>query len=198
VTASWSADYHPNINVQMNHWTAGQTGLTGLQSPLWDYMANTWVPRGSETAKLLYNAPGWVVHNEMNVFGHTGMKSDTLWANYSAAAVWMMQHAFDHWDYSHDIDWLKTQGYPMMKGVAEFWLSKLQEDAFTKDGTRVVNPCNSPEHGPTTFGCTHYQQLIHQVFEAVQSVSSVVEEVDNVGDKRVIRTNFLGKSDVFS
>jgi alpha-L-fucosidase 2 len=36
VTASWSADYHANISVQMNHWTADQTGLTDLQSPLWD------------------------------------------------------------------------------------------------------------------------------------------------------------------
>jgi alpha-L-fucosidase 2 len=147
-------------------------------------MANTWVPRGSETAKLLYDAPGWVVHNEMNVFGHTGMKSEALWANYQVAAAWMMQHVFDHWDYSGDVGWMKTQGYPMLKGVAEFWLSQLQEDARNGDGTLVVNPCNSPEHGPTTFGCVHYQQLIHQVFDAVLSVSSVVEEAD---------TNFLAE-----
>jgi alpha-L-fucosidase 2 len=178
VTASWSADYHANINVQMNHWMADQTGLTDLQSPLWDYMVDTWVPRGSETAKLLYNATGWAVHNEMNVFGHTAMKSEALWANYPAAAAWMMQHVFDHWDYSRDVEWLKTQGYPMIKGVAQFWMSQLQEDAYTGDGSLVVNPCNSPEHGETTFGCAHYQQLIFQVFEAVLSVSSVVQELD--------------------
>jgi alpha-L-fucosidase 2 len=178
IMASWSADYHANINVQMNHWMADQTGLTDLQSPLWDYMADTWVPRGKETAKLIYDAPGWVVHDEMNVFGHTSMKSDALWANYPAAAAWMMQHVFDHWDYSGDAEWLKAQGYPMMRGVAEFWLSQLQEDVRNRDGTLVVNPCNSPEHGPTTFGCAHYQQLIHQVFNGVLSVSSVVEEVD--------------------
>jgi alpha-L-fucosidase 2 len=68
VTASWSADYHANINIQMNHWTADQTGLTDLQSPLWDYMADKWAPRERETAQLLYDAPGWVVHNEMNIF----------------------------------------------------------------------------------------------------------------------------------
>jgi alpha-L-fucosidase 2 len=118
------------------------------------------------------------VHDEMNVFRHTSMKSDALWANYPAAAAWMMQHVFDHWDYSGDAEWLKAQGYPMMRGVAEFWLSQLQEDVRNRDGTLVVNPCNSPEHGPTTFGCAHYQQLIHQVFNAVLSVSSVVEEVD--------------------
>jgi alpha-L-fucosidase 2 len=114
----------------------------------------------------------------MNVFGHTGMKSDASWANYPAAAAWMMQHVFDHWDYSRDAAWLQVQGYPMVKGVAKFWLSQLQEDAYTKDETLVVNPCNSPEHGQTTFGCAHYQQLIHQVFEAVLSVSPIVDETD--------------------
>jgi alpha-L-fucosidase 2 len=114
----------------------------------------------------------------MNVFGHTGMKSEALWANYAAAAAWMMQHVFDNWDYSRDVEWLKTQGYPMITGVARFWLSQLQEDVYIGDGSLVVNPCNSPEHGETTFGCAHYQQLIFQVFEAVLSVSSVVEEQD--------------------
>ncbi|KAJ4982580.1 glycoside hydrolase family 95 protein [Stagonosporopsis vannaccii] len=177
--AAWSGDYHANINLQMNHWTPDQTGLTDLQTPLWDYMADNWVPRGRETAKLLYGSSGWVVHNEMNIFGHTGMKSGTSWANYAAAAAWMMQHVFDHWDYSQDAEWLQAQGYPMLKGVAEFWLNQLQVDEFSKDGTLVVSPCNSPEHGPTTFGCAHFQQLVHQVFETVLSVASTANESDN-------------------
>lgn len=70
---SWGADYHANINLQMNHWGADQTGLGELQLATWNYMQNTWVPRGTLTAQLLYNASlGWVTHNEMNIFGHTG------------------------------------------------------------------------------------------------------------------------------
>lgn len=177
--AAWSGDYHTNINLQMNHWTADQSGLTDLQSPLWEYMSNTWMPRGHETAKLLYSAPGWVVHNEINIFGHGGMKSGASWANYAAAAAWMMQHVFDHWDYSRDAEWMNSQGYPMLKGVAEFWLDQLQKDTFSDDGSLVVNPCNSPEHGPTTFGCAHFQQLIHQVFEAVLSVGEIADSEAN-------------------
>lgn len=180
LNSAWSADYHANINLQMNHWTADQAGLTDLQSPMWDFMADTWVPRGRETAELLYNAPGWVVHNEMNIFGHTGMKSKAEWGNYAVAAAWMMQHVFDHWDYSQDVPWLESQGYPMLKGVAEFWLSQLQFDTFTNDNTLVANPCNSPEHGPTTFGCAHFQQLIHQVFEATLTLAPIVNEPDTI------------------
>lgn len=80
-TPAWSADYHANINLQMNYWAADQTGLAKTQGALWDYMERNWVPRGSDTARLLYGGKGWVVHNEMNIFGHTGMKDGTTWAN---------------------------------------------------------------------------------------------------------------------
>ncbi|KAK5630894.1 hypothetical protein RRF57_006609 [Xylaria bambusicola] len=176
--SAWGADYHSNINLQMNYWAAEQTGLGDTEGALWDYMEDTWVPRGTETARLLYNASGWVVHNEMNIFGHTAMKEDALWANYPAAAAWMMQHVWDHFDYTQDVDWLRKQGYPLLKSIAQFWVSQLQEDLFFNDGTLVVNPCNSPETGPTTFGCTHYQQLIHQVFDNVLSGAAIVGEKD--------------------
>jgi alpha-L-fucosidase 2 len=90
----------------------------------------------------------------------------------------MMLHVFDHWDYARNVTWLTETGYPLLKGVASFWLSQLQEDRFFNDKTLVVNPCNSPEQGPTTFGCTHYQQLIHQLFEAVLSTASPASESD--------------------
>lgn len=78
---SWGADYHSNINIQMNYWIADQTGLASLQHALFDYIEDTWVPRGTETARLLYNATGWVTHNEMNTFGFTAMKDQPSWAN---------------------------------------------------------------------------------------------------------------------
>lgn len=68
---SWGSDYHSNINLQMNHWGIEQTGLGEQMEPLWKYITETWMPRGAETAKLLYGANGWVTHDEMNIFGHT-------------------------------------------------------------------------------------------------------------------------------
>lgn len=178
ITASWGADYHSNINLQMNHWGVDQTGLGDLQVATWNYMQNTWVPRGTETAQLLYGAPGWVCHDEMNIFGHTGMKEVAQWANYPASAAWMMQHVFDHYSYSQNATWFQEQGYPLVKGVAQFWLSQLQPDTYFNDGSLVVNPCNSPEHGPTTFACTHYQQLLHQLFITTLSSTSALSTPD--------------------
>ncbi|KAL8346022.1 hypothetical protein RB598_000095 [Gaeumannomyces tritici] len=161
---AWSADHHANINLQMNYWVNDQTGLGPATTPaLWDYMELNWAPRGAETARLLYGADaGWVVHNEMNVFGFSAMKEEASWANYPAANAWMMQHVWDRWEYGLDAAWFRRQGYPLIKGTAQFWLSQLQEDKWFNDGSLVVNPCNSPEHGPTTFGCTHFHQEIHR------------------------------------
>ncbi|KAF9465865.1 glycoside hydrolase family 95 protein [Collybia nuda] len=167
----WGADYHSNINIQMNYWSAEMTNLD-VHRPLFDYFQKTWAPRGTLTAQVLYNITrGWVVHNEMNIFGHTGMKgggNTAQWADYPEANAWMMIHVWDHFDYNNDVSWWKAQGWPLIKGVASFHLDKLIPDTHFNDSTLVVNPCNSPEQVPITFGCAHAQQLIWQLFNAVE------------------------------
>ncbi|KAJ7584657.1 glycoside hydrolase family 95 protein [Mycena floridula] len=170
----WSGDYHSNINIQMNYWSAEMSFADSKEviRPLFDYIQKTWAPRGAETALVLYNiSRGWVTHNEMNVFGHTGFKAfgnSAEWADYPESAVWMMIHVWDHFDHTNDIQWWKTQGWPLIKGVVSFHLDKLIPDLHFNDSTLVVNPCNSPEQVPITLGCAHAQQLIWQLLNAVE------------------------------
>ena len=107
------------------------------------------------------------------------MKTYQTSANYPAAPAWMMQHVWDRYDYSHNKTWFIEQGWPLLKGVAEFWASQLQVDKFNNDSSLVVNPCTSPEQGPTTFGCTHWQQLIHQVYENAIQGAEIAGETDS-------------------
>ncbi|KAG6376718.1 glycoside hydrolase family 95 protein [Boletus reticuloceps] len=176
---AWGADYHSNINIQMNYWFAEMTNMD-VVLPLFDYFENTWVPRGAYTARVLYNiSSGWVVHNEMNIFGHTGMKlGNAQWANYPESNAWMMIHAWDHFDYTNDIQWWKSQGYPLLKGVASFHLEKLIEDLYSNDSTLVTAPCNSPEQLAITFGCAHAQQVIWQLFNAVEKGYAAAGDTD--------------------
>src|SRR5688572_12899869 len=90
-----------------------------------------------------------------------------------------MQHVWDHYEYTNDHKWLRDVGYPLIKGVAEFWASQVVPDNFTKDGTLVAVPCNSPEHGPTTFGCAHWQQEIYSVFNMILRGAPIVKEDDH-------------------
>lgn len=61
----------------------------------------------------------------------------------------IVAHVWDRYDYGRDNNWYASVGYPLMKGVASFWMDLLVQDDYFKDGTLVANPCNSPEHGPT-------------------------------------------------
>ncbi|CAE6463560.1 unnamed protein product [Rhizoctonia solani] len=177
--APWDSDYHANINLQMNYWIAEVTNLD-VTSALWDYMEKTWAPRGVETAAILYNITrGWLVHDELNIFGHSGMKNFSAKStNYREAPAWMMMHVYDHLDYTNDVAWWKRQGWPLLKGVTQFWLDYLIEDRHFNDGTLVVNPCNSPEQEPTTFGCANSQQILWQLFEYVEKGFDASEDTD--------------------
>ena len=90
------------------------------------------------------------------IFGSTGMKlaaQGDQWANYPESNAWMAGvHVFDHFDYTHDVAWWQQQGWPLLKGVAQFHLTKLIPDGHFNDTTLVVAPCNSPEQAPITFG----------------------------------------------
>ena len=60
VQPPWSADYHININLQMNYMAAEAVNLADCHLPLFalmDSIAN----HGRRTAKIMYNANGWVV-----------------------------------------------------------------------------------------------------------------------------------------
>lgn len=178
----WSADYHSNINIQMNYWFAEMTNMN-LVTPLFDYFEKTWVPRGAETAQVLYNiSRGWVTHNEMNIFGHTGMKlsgNSAQWANYPESNIWMMIHVWDHFDFTNDIQWFKSQGWPLLKGVAAFHLDKLIPDKRFNDSSLITSPCNSPEQTPITLGCAHAQQLIWQLFNYIEKGFEVSGDNDH-------------------
>ncbi|KAH7322255.1 glycoside hydrolase family 95 protein [Rhizoctonia solani] len=184
--ARWDSDYHANINLQMNYWVAEMTNLK-VTSALWDYMEKTWAPRGAETAKVLYNITrGWLVHDELNIFGHSGMKNYSAKStNYREAPAWMMMHLYDHLDYTNDIAWWKRQGWPLLKGVAQFWLDYLIEDRHFNDSTLVANPCNSPELEPTTFGCANSQQILWQLFESVEKGFDASGDRDTVFWKQI-------------
>ncbi|KAI0471697.1 glycoside hydrolase family 95 protein-like protein [Xylariaceae sp. FL0804] len=200
-STAWSGDYHADVNLQMNLWGAEQTGLgEAALPPVFAMMQQTWMPRGAETARLLYGtgagtdnaagngstgAPAWCAHDEMNIFGHTGMKNWPTSADYAVAPAWMMQSVWDRLDYGYGGSdsaavqaWWRAQGWPLLKGTAQFWLENLQPDRYFGDGSLVVNPCISPEQGPATFGCAHWQQLIYQVFESTLSGASAAGETD--------------------
>ncbi|WP_235999487.1 glycosyl hydrolase family 95 catalytic domain-containing protein [Qaidamihabitans albus] len=153
----WSADYHVNINLQMNYWPAETTNLSETAAPLFDYV-DSLVPPGEVTAEEMFGNRGWVVHNETNPFGFTGVHD---WATafwFPESGAWLAQHYYEHYLFTMDVDFLRERAYPMMKSLSEFWMDELVTDP--RDGKLVVSPSFSPEHGPFTAGASMSQQIV--------------------------------------
>jgi alpha-L-fucosidase 2 len=141
----WNADYHTNINLQMNYWPAEVTNLSELQQPLFDYVRTLLVPSGERTAKVHYGAHGWVVHHLSDVWGFT-TPADGVQGIWPMGAAWLAQHFWEHYAFARDRTFLEQQGYPVMKGAAEFLLDYLIEDPNDPQHHLVTNPSFSPEN----------------------------------------------------
>ena len=65
IKAPWNADFHSNINLQMNYWPAEVTNLSDCHLPLFDLIQRT-AKEGQKTAKAYYDAPGWLCFHTQN------------------------------------------------------------------------------------------------------------------------------------
>ena len=182
----WAADYHTNINVQMNYWLAEQTNLGSCHIPMIEY-TNSLVPRGKQTAQRYYckqdgeDARGWVIHHENNTWGNTA-PGNYYWGFYfPAAAAWMCQHTWEHYLFNDDKQFLEDN-YNTLLDAALFWVDNLWRDS--RDGSLVANPSYSPEHGPYSLGASCDQAIIWELFDMVIKASEILgkntPEVDEI------------------
>jgi alpha-L-fucosidase 2 len=160
-SAPWGADYHVNINLQMNYWPAETTNLAETTPPLFDYIDSLVAP-GEATAKEMFDNRGWVMHNETTPFGFTGVHDWPTAFWFPEAAAWMAQHYFEHYEFTKDTKFLRERAYPMLKSISQFWIDELVTDP--RDGKLVVNPSFSPEQGEFSAGASMSQQIVWDLF----------------------------------
>lgn len=139
--APWHADYHANINVQMNYWPAGPAGLAECTRPL-SKLIEALVENGRKTAKAYYNAPGWTIYTITNPWLWTSPGWGDAWSQYPLGGAWMCKHLVEYYNYTMDKSLLE-EFYPVIKENCLFNLDILFEN---EDGTYVTCPATSPEN----------------------------------------------------
>ncbi len=170
--APWNSDYHTNINVQMNYWPAEPCNLAECHLPLFDWMELI-VPSGERTAKIHYGCRGWVVHHLSDPFGFT-TPADGVWGVWPMGGAWLAQHAWEHYAFGQDKEFLAKRGYPLIKGAARFILDFLVEapPGTPVAGRLVPTPSHSPENSfrkpdgtvsKFTYAATMDLQICHDV-----------------------------------
>ncbi|MBR5252595.1 MAG: glycoside hydrolase family 95 protein [Clostridia bacterium] len=138
----WSADYHININLQMNYWLAETCNMPELTKPLIDFVRFLSV-HGRSTARVQYGANGWVAHVIANPWGFTAPGERADWGSFMCGGAWCTHHITERYNFSGDINVLR-ENYDIFKGAAEFFLDFLVVDP--RSGYLVTCPSNSPEN----------------------------------------------------
>jgi alpha-L-fucosidase 2 len=180
----WNADFHTNINLQMNYWLAEPTNLSELHLPLFDLMDSLVAP-GGVTARTQYGARGWVVHHLTDAWGFTA-PADGVWGVWPMGAAWLARHPWEHYLYSGDTGFLRQRAWPLMRGAARFVLDFLVEaPAGTPVAGRLVtNPSHSPENaffmkdGVTktmfTYGAAMDLEIVRDLLENCVAASQIL------------------------
>jgi alpha-L-fucosidase 2 len=170
----WMADYHTDINIQMNYWMADRAGLSDCFDAFTDYCLAQ-LPSWTDVTQRLFNSPtnryrnssgkiaGWTVAISTNPYGGGG------WWWHPAGNAWLCQNLFEHYEYTQDRAYL-DKVYPLIKGAVEFWEARLITTTVTdaSGASREVLIADSdwsPEHGPLDAkGITYAQELVWNLF----------------------------------
>ena len=91
----WGSKYTVNINAEMNYWPAETCNLADLHPQLFDLLDST-RPAGSETARKYYNARGFVVHHNTDIWGDSIPVDHVQAGVWPMGAAWMSLHLWDH------------------------------------------------------------------------------------------------------
>jgi len=173
IEAPWNADYHLNINLQMNYWPAEVTNLSELHAPFFNFIDSV-VERGKITAKDQYGVErGSVVHHTTDLWATPWMRAaQAYWGSWIHGGGWSAQHYWERYQFTEDKEFLENRTYPILKSLSEFYLDWLVWDE--KSESWVSSPETSPENSylandgkpaAVSFGSAMGHQIIGEVFD---------------------------------
>ena len=92
------------------------TNLSECFLPLFALIDSLRVP-GAKTAKVHYNARGWVVHPITNVWGFTAPGEHPGWGLHLSAGAWLAQHLWEHYAFTGDREYLRNLRLSRHEGI---------------------------------------------------------------------------------
>jgi len=202
INAPWNADYHLNINLQMNYWLANLTQLDELNGPLFNF-TDKLIESGKTTAQKNFGMRGSFLPHATDLWAPTWLRAPTAyWGASFGAGGWMVQHYWQHYQFTQDLSFLEKRAYPALEAVAEFYSDWLIRDK--RDGSLIAAPSTSPENRylneqgkpvSSCLGSAMDQQVITEVFTNFLKAAKLLNRVNPLTEKiknqlKQIRTGF--------
>ncbi|MGE3242222.1 MAG: glycoside hydrolase N-terminal domain-containing protein [Pirellulales bacterium] len=193
----WDSKYTTNINAEMNYWPAEVGNLAECAEPLFAAISDLAVS-GAETARVHYDAPGWVLHHNFDLWRGTAPINASDHGIWPSGGAWLAQHLWWHYLYSGDEGFLRQKAYPLMKGASEFYATYLFEDPRSDKRRLISGPSNSPEQGGLVLGPTMDHQIVRSLFANTIEASTILGVDPEFREKLVqlaarIAPNKIGK-----
>ena len=191
---SWGSKYTANINLEMNYWPTEVLNLKELHEPLFQMIRELRVA-GQKTAKQYYNARGWVLHHNTDIWRGTAPINNSNHGIWPTGGAWLMTHLWEHYLFNQDLRFLADH-YDIIKEATLFFKDVLVEDKET--GWLVSTPSNSPENGGLVKGPTMDHQIIRALFNIFIQSSDIVNSDAALRDSIIqmhakIAPNQIGK-----
>lgn len=171
LSPSWDSKWTVNINTEMNYWPVEIANLAECQEPLYSLIADC-AETGKTVAKEHYNAAGWVLHHNTDIWRGTAPINHSNHGIWVSGGAWLSRHLWEHYQFSQDKAFLAERAYPIMKGAAEFFTQFLIKDP--KTGFLISTPSNSPENGGLVAGPTMDHQIIRALFRSCIDASEIL------------------------
>jgi len=176
---SWDSKYTVNINTEMNYWPAEVLNIAETHDALFRMIEEV-VPSGRKVAKEHYNARGWVLHHNTDIWRGAAPINASNHGIWPTGSGWLTLHFWEHFLYNRDTDFLRQRAWPVMKEAATFYVDFLVRDPAT--GFLVSVPSNSPENGGLVSGPTMDHQIIKSLFKACIAASEILETETGFAD----------------
>ncbi len=142
----WGSKWTININTEMNYWLAEPAGLGETTLPLInliDMVRNPASGTGTQVARQYYGARGFMIHHNTDLWGDADPIDGYQWGIWPMGGAWLSLHAWDHYAYSLDRQFLRDRAWPILHDASLFFLDYLVDDGA---GHLVTGPSISPEN----------------------------------------------------
>ncbi|TWT29770.1 hypothetical protein KOR34_50880 [Posidoniimonas corsicana] len=170
----WDSKYTININTEMNYWLTDPCNLSECAEPLFDAL-NDLSETGAEVARQHYDAPGWVVHHNFDLWRGAAPINASNHGIWPTGGAWLCQHLWNRYAYSGDEEFLRQAAYPLLKGASQFFVGVLVEDPRSDAGLLISGPSNSPEQGGLVMGPAMDHQIIRALLEYAIAASEALD-----------------------
>ena len=172
----WGSKYTANINLEMNYWLADPANLAECFEPL-VALTEEVAEAGARMARSHYDAGGWVLHHNTDLWRATGPIDGAKWGLWPMGGAWLCAQLWDHAAFSGDEAFI-ARIYPLLMGAAEYFLDALVRVPGT--GYLVTNPSLSPENvhprgAAICAGPTMDNQILRDLFDAVAEASAMLD-----------------------